>query len=244
MGPVLLSEKKVNTTFAILAVIFSIVAGFVGAIGALNMFRGMFEGFFDEGFRYGYGYARMFGGMFITLISILLGVLAAIFTLIVLSQWSTTLNENIQNTKALLSYLKQKVETDKQINLGVIEGHLSALNLNLWAYWLYLVFYIISFFVPTISLVFTVLAIIFLSIYLQSVFTVAKRLEEIKNAMYPMLGVSSPMLSYIKQRNVGVFILLTIVTFGIYWWYLLIKLSDEINQYIDADQKIRQVINL
>lgn len=244
MGPVLLSEKKVNTTFAILAVVFSIVAGFVGAIGAFNVLRGMFEGIFGEGYGYGHGYARMFGGMFITLISGLLGVLAAIFTLIVLSQWSSTLNENIQNTKALLGYLKQKVETDKQINLSVLEGHLSALNLNIWAYWLYLVFYIISFLVPMASFIFSILAIVFLSVYLQSVFTVARRLEEIKNAMYPMLGISSPMLSYIKQRNVGIFILLVIVTFGIYWWYLLIKLSDEINQYIDADQKLRQVINL
>ncbi|HEY8542568.1 MAG TPA: DUF4234 domain-containing protein [Pseudothermotoga sp.] len=244
MVPTLLSERKVNSSFAILAVVFSIVASLVGMIGAANILRGMFEGFFGEGFGYGYGYARMFGGMFITLLSGLLGILAAIFTLIVLNQWSNTLNENIQNTKVLLSYLKQKVDADKQINLSVLEGHLSALNLNIWAYWVYMTFYIVSFIVPMASLVFAILAVVFLSIYLQSVFTVAKRLEEIKNAMYPMLGISSPMLSYIKQRNVGIFILLVIVTIGIYWWYLLIKLSDEINQYIDADQKLRQVINL
>ncbi|WP_041081145.1 DUF4234 domain-containing protein [Thermotoga profunda] len=243
MVPTLLSERKVNSSFAVLAVVFSIIAGFVGMIGAANVLRGMFEGIFNGGFGHGYGYARMFGGMFITLISGLLGILAAIFTLIVLNQWSNTLNENIQNTKVLLSYLKQKVDADKQINLSVLEGHLSALNLNIWAYWVYMAFYIISFIVPMASFVFAILAVVFLSIYLQSVFTVAKRLEEIKNAMYPMLGISSPMLSYIKQRNVGIFILLVIVTIGIYWWYLLIKLSDEINQYIDADQKLRQVIN-
>ncbi len=130
------------------------------------------------------------------------------------------------------------------MNLSVLEGHLSTLNLNIWAYWVYLVFYVISFLIPVASFVFSILAIVFLSVYLQSVFSVSKRLEEIKNAMYPLLGISFPMMSYIKQRNVGIFILLTIVTLGIYWWYLLIKLSDEINQYIDADQKIRQVINL
>ncbi len=243
MNPVLLSEKKINSSFAILAVVFSIIAALVGAIGVISVLRGMLEGVFNGGFGYGRGYARMFGGILTTLVSGLVGILAAIFTLIVLNQWSSTLNENIQNTKILLSYLKQKVEPDKQINLSVIEGHLSTLNLNIWAYWVYMVFYIISFLVPMASFVFSILAIVFLSIYLQSVFTVAKRLEEIKNAMYPLLGISSPMLSYVKHRNVGIFIVLTIITFGIYWWYLLVKLSDEINQYIDADQRLRQVIN-
>ncbi|HOJ87803.1 MAG TPA: DUF4234 domain-containing protein [Pseudothermotoga sp.] len=244
MIPTLLSEKKVDKTLAILAVVFSLLAGLVSAIGLWSVMVGIFEGFIDGWRGYGYGTGRIFGGFFITLISGLLGILAGIFTLIVLNQWSGVLNENIQNTKVLLSYLKQKVESEKQMNLSVLEGHLSTLNLNIWAYWVYLVFYVISFLIPVASFVFSILAIVFLSVYLQSVFSVSKRLEEIKNAMYPLLGISFPMMSYIKQRNVGIFILLTIVTLGIYWWYLLIKLSDEINQYIDADQKIRQVINL
>jgi len=240
MVPALLSERKVNTTFAILAVVFSVISGVIAVVGAGSFFMGAVEGLFG----YGHPYGRIVGGMVIVVFSGLLGILSAIFTLIVLNQWSSTLNENIQNSKILLDYAKQKVETEKQMNLVALQSHLSVLSLNVWAYWAYLIVYVISFFIPMLSFVLWILSVIFLSIYLQSVFTVAKKLEEIKNIMYPVFGISSPMMSYIKQRSIGVFILLVIVTLGIYWWYLLIKLSDEINQYIDADQKLRQAISL
>jgi hypothetical protein len=237
----MLNERKVNTAFAIVAIVPSVVAGLAGIVGTAHMLEGMVEGFFSD---YEFGYGQMFGGMVAAIFAGIFGILAAVFTLIVLNQWSSALTDNIQNTKTLLTYLKQKGDSEKQTNLVVLEGHLSGLQLYTWAYWVYLIFYVLALFTGVASFVFSILAIIFLAVYLQSVFTVSKRLEEIKNIMYPLLGVETPMLTYIKSRNIGVFILLVIVTLGIYWWYLLIKLSSEINQYIDADQRLRQVINV
>ncbi|MCD6103632.1 MAG: DUF4234 domain-containing protein, partial [Thermotogaceae bacterium] len=94
-----------------------------------------------------------------------------------------------------------------------------------------------------IAVIFSLLAIIFLAIYLQSVFTVSKRLEEIKNTMYSVMGISTLQMQNIKSRNIGLFILFVIITLGIYWLYLLIKLSSEINNYLDTDQRLRQMVN-
>jgi len=135
----------------------------------------------------------------------------------------------------MINYVKESTdEKQKLLSLSTVEVHLESLDLRSWAYWLYVGFY---------AVIFSLLAIIFLAIYLQSVFTVSKRLEEIKNTMYSVMGISTLQMQNIKSRNIGLFILFVIITLGIYWLYLLIKLSSEINNYLDTDQRLRQMVN-
>jgi hypothetical protein len=43
----------------------------------------------------------------------------------------------------------------------------------------------------------------------------------------------------IPQRSVVLVIILSVITLGIYWAYILIKLSLEINEYVASDEKVR-----
>jgi hypothetical protein len=43
----------------------------------------------------------------------------------------------------------------------------------------------------------------------------------------------------IPQRSVALVIILSVITLGIYWAYILIKLSMEINEYVASDEKVR-----
>jgi len=43
----------------------------------------------------------------------------------------------------------------------------------------------------------------------------------------------------IPPRSVALVIILSVITLGIYWAYILIKLSMEINEYVASDEKVR-----
>ena len=46
----------------------------------------------------------------------------------------------------------------------------------------------------------------------------------------------------IPSRNIITFIILSVITLSIYWLYLLVKLSSEINNYVKSDEKMRKEI--
>jgi len=81
---------------------------------------------------------------------------------------------------------------------------------------------------------------VFLGVYLQKTFSTANSLQEYKERFYT--GYQSAMLSSVrkmKNRNIFLTVLFIIITLGIYWWYLLIAFSREINEFLDLDQRLR-----
>jgi len=72
----MLNERKVNTAFAIVAIVLSVVAGLAGIVGTAHMLEGMVEGFFSD---YEFGYGQMFGGMVAAIFAGIFGILAAVF---------------------------------------------------------------------------------------------------------------------------------------------------------------------
>ncbi|RKX39213.1 MAG: hypothetical protein DRP20_01350 [Thermotogae bacterium] len=242
MVTTLTNEKKINIGFAVISVILNLISWVVGIGTTFSAMRSFWWGqTADSQYFMHEGVVMLTGGV---IAQAIIGIVAAIFMLIVLNQWNQSLTENIKNTKIMINYVKESTD-DKQklLSLSTVEVHLESLDLRSWAYWLYVGFYVISLFIPVMAVIFSLLAIIFLAIYLQSVFTVSKRLEEIKNTMYSVMGISTLQMQNIKSRNIGLFILFVIITLGIYWLYLLIKLSSEINNYLDTDQRLRQMVN-
>lgn len=72
-------------------------------------------------------------------------------------------------------------------------------------------------------------------------------MSNLKNKVYHYLkeekGVSlSGEVYRIPSRNIITFIILSVITLSIYWLYLLVKLSSEINNYVKSDEKMRKEI--
>jgi hypothetical protein len=187
---------------------------------------------------------QLIGSFALFIIGGILLLLSQIFQIIVVYQWSRALNTNIDNTRYTFHQLKTKIEDKSKTEaLNVMDMGLSNNKVQVWAYWIYFAMIIISYFsIGSLSWI-SLIGVIFLAIYINSVFSVAKYLQDSKNRVYEYLNKRIYFTkSIIKDRNVGLFILFVIITFGIYWLYLIIKLSDEINNYLSWDIQTREKI--
>lgn len=172
----------------------------------------------------------------------LFALLSQIFQIIVVYQWSRALNTNIENTRYTFHQLKDKMTDKSKIEaFDIIDMRFSSNKVQVWAYWVYFVMLLISYFsFGTFSWA-ALVGVIFLAIYIHSVFSISKYLQESKTQLYNYLGKNYLFNNrLIKERNVGFFILFIIITFGIYWLYLIIKLSIEINDYLSWDRQTRE----
>lgn len=179
-------------------------------------------------------------GLFI--LSIILKILAGVFQLILLYSWSKAIENNIDNTKLLFQLANERISEDKKGSLSVFLLKLSQMKINSWAFIIYAFFYVFGGFIPIINLI-NIPAFVFLAIYLHSLFSVSSELSKLKNTVYfYFLRGMIPPMPEIKERNVVIVALLSVITFTIYWLYLLIKLTQEISSFIEADTKIRKSV--
>lgn len=204
-------SKRVNANLAILILVFGIV--------------GLFLVFIPFGI----------------LLSSILGVVNAVLLVLLIFQWAQVLNLNAENTSKILRNLAASGASNSA-ELNMLASNLGSVKIDLTMYWLYLGFYVLSNFMNWVWLwgggfLFNILSFIFLMVFLQNTFSSEQKLQNIKNQLYSYrVGKSTRVLNQIKPRNVGLLILFFIITFGIYWWYFLIKHSQEINDFLDADE--------
>jgi hypothetical protein len=177
----------------------------------------------------------------ITGIGFIFQIISSILTFIVLYQWSQAIKTNIQNTQMILGHIRENIQDDSKKNAIIaLESRLKTIEIYDWAFWVYLICSIIGY-INWYTFFINLIGFIFLAIYLQNLFRACKNLQEAKNKVYQYVS-SKFILSgeIIKDRNIGMFILLAIVTIGIYWYYILIKMSYEINEFLQWDIDARE----
>lgn len=178
---------------------------------------------------------------------VVFGILGAIFQLLVLYQWSRAINQNISNTREVFLGLKDRLEDPLRGEIGFFANRAEEFVVQTWPFWLYLVFYIIGLFTGVYAILFNILAFIFLAVYLSFIFRSTGKLSDLKDKLYQYLGEKHSVhlggrVFRIPRRNIALFIILSIITFAIYWLYLLIKLSSEINHYLSTDEALRREV--
>ncbi len=231
----LVKEKRISNGMAVTAVIIGIIGTLFAMIGAVVAVEAT----------YYYDFDTMTGAGAIMILGGLLGFVSGILQLVVMFQWSSVLKTNIDNTRIIMTSLGRRVtDRDKVDVIDLFSSKLSGMQLPVWSYWLYVVFYIVGLFTGAYAILFFILAFIFLAVYLHGVFSVSENLQDMKGKIYPFLleKIVFEDIRRINKRNIGLFILLSIITFGIYWYYLLIKLSSEINAYVDIDGRLREAV--
>ncbi len=231
----LIKEKRISSGMAVAAVVLGVVGTLFAMTGAVAAVEASY--YYDFDAMAGAGVFMILGGF--------LGFVSGVLQLVVMYQWSSALKTNIENTQIIMKNLGRKVtDQDKVDVIDLFTTRLSGMQLPVWSYWLYVVFYIIGLFTGAYAILFFILAFIFLAVYLHGVFSISDNLQEMKGKIYPFLldRVVFEDLRKVNKRSIGLFILLAIVTFGIYWYYLLIKLSGEINTYVDTDSRLRESV--
>ena len=174
-------------------------------------------------------------------IGIIFQLVSAILIFIVLYQWSQAIKTNIQNTLFILNHVKENIEDEQKKNAIVaLESRLKTIEIYDWAYWIYLVCAIVGY-INWYLFVINLIGLIFAAIYLQNVFSASFKLQDAKSKVYQYVSDKFILSGeIIKRRNIGLFIILAIITFGIYWYYLLIKMSYEINEFLQWDIESRE----
>ena len=84
-----------------------------------------------------------------------------------------------------------------------------------------------------------------MAIYIHNIFKSTSKLSDLKDKIYRYLKEEKDVdlageVYRIPQRNIITFIILSVITLSIYWLYLLVKLSSEINNYVKSDEKMRK----
>jgi hypothetical protein len=221
-------ENRVNVNLAIAALligILGVVFSFIGNVTAFSSaILGIWQGVIAGGLTYR--------------LSLLTNITVMVLQTIVIFQWSNTLNANIENTRISLSTLIS--ENPGNSDFSEMEYRISSLKLEPWTFWVYFVFYFLGTVTTHYGWFLNLIGFVFLGIYLQKTFTTATRLQDYKERFYTVYRPSSLyFVRHMKTRNIFVTVLLIIITLGIYWWYILIAFSKEINAFLDTDKKIR-----
>ncbi|HSV31028.1 MAG TPA: DUF4234 domain-containing protein [Atribacteraceae bacterium] len=226
-----IEESRVSMPAAILAVVFIVLFGIFGFV--ITAFTGLTGAL-----------GAVVGA---AAVSILLGVISVILQFIVLYQWSNVLNTNIRNTQQIFTYMKEHLEDPLRGEVGFFVNRIEDFIIPTWIYWVYLVLHLVGL-IPLATMV-GLIAFIFLAVFLHKIFQTTNKVSNLKDRLYTYLKDKKGLgmdytVAHVPHRSIGLFILLSIVTFGIYWAYILIKLSSEINQFISSDEKIRAELEL
>jgi hypothetical protein len=221
-------ENRVNVNLAIAALLIGIlgaVFSFIGSVAAFSSaILGIWQGVVAGGLTYR--------------LSLLTNITVMVLQTIVIFQWSNALNTNIENTRLSLNALIK--ENPGNSDFSEMEYRIRSLKLEPWTFWVYFVFYFLGTVTTHYGWLLNLFGFVFLGIYLQKTFTTATRLQDYKESFYTVYRSSSRYLvRHMKSRNIFVTVLLIIITLGIYWWYILIAFSKEINVFLDTDKKIR-----
>ncbi len=225
-----LEEDRVSMPLAVLAVVFVILAivfVIAGLVAAVQLQAGTAAGS-------------------IALVAVF-GILSAIFQFLVLYQWARAINRNITNTRDVFLNVKDRLEDPLRGEIGFFANRTEEFVVQTWPFWLYLVFYVIGLFTGMYSILFNLLAFIFLAVYLAFIFRSTGKLSDLKDRLYQYLedkhGIRlGGRVFRIPRRSIALFIILSIITFAIYWLYLLVRLSSEINHYLSTDEALRREV--
>ncbi len=231
----LIKEKRISNGMAVAAVVLGVLGTLFAMIGAVAAAEAAFW----------YDFDAMTGAGVIMILGGLMGLVSGILQLVVMYQWSSVLKTNIDNTRIIMTSLGRRViDRDKVDVIDLFSSRLSGMQLPVWSYWLYVVFYVIGLLTGAYAILLFILAFIFLAAYLHGVFSVSDNLQDMKGKVYPFLlgRVVFEDIRKVQKRSIGLFILLALITFGIYWYYLLIKLSSEINAYVEMDSRLRESV--
>ena len=221
-------EKRVNVNLAIASLIIGILGVVFSLIGLVTSVQSVYAG--DIG--------GLFAGSAIFTLSFLTNVIVLILQTIVIFQWSTSLNMNIDNTRLICRRLT--AANPQNSDYRELEYRLDTLKFEPWAFWVYLGLYFLGIVVPAYSWLFNIIGFVFLGIYLQQTFKTAALLQEYKDRFYSVYqnAMATPVRK-MKNRNVFLTVLFINITLGIYWWYLLIAFSKEINEFLELDRRLR-----
>lgn len=172
----------------------------------------------------------------------IIGTVGTVFLLLFLYRIIRVVNKNIDETVG--EFKSEGAQYD------FIESELRALRIPYWAFLVLAVADLISDLLVKLSYIqfpLTLLVLIFMGVYLQQVFSSLQSLYTVKNDIYDRLRnerEKAPVskLRPIKRRNPFLAIVFMIVTLGIYEAYLWIKLSREINRFVETDEADRREI--
>ena len=230
-----LQENRVSVLSAVLAVIFIILTPIISVIGGLATLSELTTGDVATG-------AATVGGTVILVV--IMAIISAILQAVVLYQWGNVINNNIKNTKHVFSHAKDQLQDPLRGEIGFFVNRLEDFLVQSWPFYIYLVLYIIAQFTGWYAFLLYLIGFVFLAIYLSNIFKATSKVSDMKDKIYSYLkgakGYNSESYIYrIPQRSVALVIILSVITLGIYWAYVLIKLSTEINEYVASDEKVR-----
>jgi hypothetical protein len=183
-------------------------------------------------------------------ISAILGFLVSltcfIFQSICNFQWAGCLNRNITETnKTLTQLIKTSKDEDAIYDFNWMKEKLDALRIQLWPFFAYIGTSILGTIFSNAAMFLSIVSFIFLAWYLSLIFKVCTELINIKSQFYSFYLKSNYTegLEYtILYRNIVMFFFFSIMTLGIYWYYLLFKLTTEINFFLEKDEKFRKML--
>ncbi len=226
-------EKRVSRNMAVASVVLS-AAGVLGpAIGLCGLMGALTAG----------SPLGAIGGGGILVISLFLGVVGTIMQLVVVYQWAGALNTNLANLRLLLQHLVAHARDDtERVNFQGGVELLSGMGVSMMLFWAYILLHLAGFFFPASpGKLLGFVAFVFIAFYLHSVFKLTDMVQELRQKLYAHVlgeGASLP-VNRIRHRNLFLSLVFMLVTFGIYWLFLLYNLTIEINAYLDEDQSAR-----
>jgi len=201
-----------------------------------------------------------------SIIAVLISLVVLILGIILLKQWMDVLNGNILDVQRMFEkisvddiHIQSEIKAahsdfeDEVIPSWAFTVFVVSLVLTMIIPFIFLVIPLFSgnvstaiksmFFVYLSSAILALISFVFFLIYLTQVISSSNGIYKVKLHIYSYLkniGIfqSSANSSPIQKRNIFLVILLVIITGGIYWFYLIIKLSLEINRHIKSDSEI------
>ncbi len=178
------------------------------------------------------------------IIAFIVSLASFVFQSICNFQWAGCLNRNISETnQTLTTILNKSSDEDTEYDFMWMIQRLDTMYIQQWPFFVYIITSVLGVFFNDISMLLSVMSFVFLSLYLAQIFKVCIELIDIKSQFYSFYLKSDYRegLEYtIHYRNIIMFFFFSILTLGIYWYYLLFKLTNEINLFLERDEKLRE----
>ena len=152
-----------------------------------------------------------------------LSLISSVILFVVYRQWIACLNESARRTLELMERLNFPVPDEK---IALVPS---------WSYTLFVIFWALSLLFPQLG-IFALLQLVFFVIFLHHLFTAQHKLQEMKNKLLFELTGHDYKIEVFRTRNVLTAFLLALLTLGVYWLYLTVRISREINDFMEKDE--------
>jgi len=241
----LIQEKPPDKGFAIAAVIVSgfAVVFLLAFIAGILSLPTIHEGSTPE--IIGYIITIILSGVSMV-IGILLSIVGVILQLILAFSWKNAISTNIQNTEIVVKYIQKYLSEEKKALTDSILRKLSYIRLPIWPLWTYTILLVIA---PSVGknllgiaggILLFVGALAFLGIFLHFVFEATSTLSTTKKRLYEeILSEDWPSYPSIGQKSAVLVVIISILTASIYWLYILLRITEELSEFINKEQIVR-----